>query len=108
MSALEVDHEAEIVRLTKAAVEAACSGRWDVVTQCYRDRGILLESSGGTIDRGEDLMVLDHQVRNHVRTAQALVASLLEETAATRRRVQGLRQRLGVSALAPEAMSVEA
>lgn len=108
MSTTGVDHEAEIVKLTKTAIEAARSGQWDTVIECYRDRGILLESMRGTINQGEDLLKLDRQVRDHVQTTQALLASLLVDAAATKRRLQGLRQRLGVPALASEAMSVEA
>lgn len=108
MNTMKADHEPEIARLTKTAVEAARSGQWDIVIQCYRDRGILLETTREAIDQGEDLLALDRQVRDHAQTAQVLLASLLRETAATKRRLQGLRQRLSVPASASEAMSVEA
>jgi len=51
---------------------------------------------------------LDSQVRDQVQTTQAVLTSLLGQATATRHRLQGLRQRLGVPASAPEAMSVEA
>lgn len=108
MNAPRPNHASEIERLTKVAVEAARSGRWDIVIQCYRDRGILLETTSGTIDQAEDLLRLDRQVHDHMQTTQALLASLLGEAAATKRRLQGLRQRLGVPTLPSEAMSVEA
>lgn len=108
MNTTGADHESVIAQLTKTAGEAARSGQWDIVIQCYRDRGILLETTRGTIDQGEDLLKVDCQVRDHVRTILALLASLLGETAATKRRLQGLRQRLGVPTLASEAMSIEA
>lgn len=108
MSTTGADHNAEIVQLTKTAIEAARSGQWDTVIQCYRDRGVLLETTKGTLDQREDLLKLDCQVRDHVQTTQALLASLLGDAAATKRRLQGLRQRLGIPALASEAMSVEA
>ena len=40
------NHQAEVVRLTQTAVEAARLGQWDVVIECYRERGVLLESAG--------------------------------------------------------------
>lgn len=108
MNTTRPDHEPEIARLTKTAVEAARSGQWDIVIQCYRERGILLETTGGAVDQGEDLLKLDRQVRDHAQTAQVLLASLLDEAASTRQRLQGLRQRLSVPASASEAISVEA
>jgi hypothetical protein len=101
-------HSSEIERLTKVAVDAARSGQWAIVIQCYQDRGNLLETTGPAVEQGEELLQLDRQVCDHVQTTQALLASLLGEAAATKRRLQGLRQRLGVPAMAPEAMSMEA
>lgn len=108
MSAPRPHHTSEIERLTKVAVDAAQSGQWDVVIQCYRDRGNLLETMHPILEEGDELLQLDRQVFNHVQTTQAVLTSLLGEAAATKRRLQGLRQRLGGAALAPEAMSVEA
>lgn len=107
MKAMNGNHQGEIVRLTRTAVEAARSGRWDIVIQCYRDRGVLLETATEVIDQGEDLLVLDRQVRDHAQTAQVLLASLLDEAASTRRRLQGVRRRLRVPASVSEAISVE-
>ncbi|MDH4078498.1 MAG: hypothetical protein OEU68_01630 [Nitrospira sp.] len=108
MNSPRPNHTSEIERLTKVAVDAARSGQWDVVIQCYRDRGNLLETMQPALEQGEELLQLDRQVCDHVQTTQALLASLLGEAAATKRRLQGLRQRLGVPAMAPEAMSMEA
>ena len=101
-------HQAEVVRLTQTAVEAARLGQWDVVIQCYRERGVLLESAGMPVSEAQQILILDSQVRDQVQTTQAVLTSLLGQATATRHRLQGLRQRLGVPASAPEAMSVEA
>lgn len=53
MNITKADHEPEIARLTKTAVEAARSGQWDIVIQCYRDRGILLETTGERSIKGK-------------------------------------------------------
>ena len=108
MTSPRPDDTSEIDRLTKAAVDAARLGRWDLVIQCYRDRGTLLETTRPGVQQGEELLKLDQQVRDHVQTTQALLSSQLGEAAATRRRLQGLRQRLGVPVVASETMSVEA
>jgi hypothetical protein len=102
-----VGHESAIVQLTKTAVEAAKSGRWDLVVQCYRDRGILLEATGGAIEQRDELLEWDRQVSDHVQITQALVTTLLGEATARKFRLQGLRQRLGVPTSEAEAISVE-
>jgi len=108
MNSMSGTHQAEIVRLTQTAVEAARLGQWDVVIQCYRERGVLLESAGMLVSEAQEILILDSQVRDQVQTTQAVLTSLLGQATATRHRLQGLRQRLGVPASAPEAMSVEA
>ncbi len=108
MNSMSVNRQAEIVRLTQTACEAARLGQWDAVIQCYRERGVLLESTGMPVSSAQEVLKLDRQIRDQVQTAQAVLTSLLGQTTATRHRLQGLRQRLGVPASAPEAMSVEA
>lgn len=108
MTSTGIDHQPEILQLTKTAVEAARSGRWDLVSQCYRDRGILLETMRMTVDHGEELLALDRQVRDQVLAAQALLTSLLGDAAATKHRLQELRHRLGVPMPASDGISVEA
>jgi len=108
MNSMSGTHQAEIVRLTQTAVEAARLGQWDVVIQCYRERGVLLESAGMLVSEAQEILILDSQVRDQVQTTQAVLTSLLGQATATRHRLHGLRQRLGVPASAPEAMSVEA
>jgi hypothetical protein len=108
MNSMSGNHEAEILRLTQTAFEAARSGQWDVVIQCYRERGVLLESAEMPVSEAQQVLKLDSQVRDQVQATQAVLTSLLGQAAVTRHRLQGLRQRLGVPASAPEAMSVEA
>lgn len=88
--------QADIVRLTKAAAEAAELGRWDAVAQCYRERGTLLATIQTPVREASDLLKLDEQIRDRVRVVQAVLVSLLSEATATRQRLQGLHQRLGV------------
>jgi hypothetical protein len=108
MNSTSGNHQAEIVRLTQTAVAAARLGQWDVVIQCYRERGVLLESASMPVSEAQEVLKLDSRVRDQVQTTQAVLTSLLGQATATRHRLQGLRQRLSVPASAPEAMSVEA
>lgn len=101
------DHQTDIVRLTKAAAAAAELGRWDAVVQCYRERAALLSAIQTPIREASDLLKLDEQIRDRVRTAQAVLVSLLGEAAATRQRLQGLHQRLEVQASAPVTVSMK-
>ncbi|HEY5931582.1 MAG TPA: hypothetical protein VIT63_01620 [Nitrospira sp.] len=100
--------QADIVRLTKAAVEAAELGRWDIVIQCYEERGAMLEAAQEPVCGAEALLDLDEQIRVRVGDVQAVLISLLGEATATRQRLQGLRQRLGVLSSAPQTVSMEA
>lgn len=100
--------QAEIVRLTKAAGEAAQQGRWDQVIQCYSERGLLLAAisdSGLPID---ELLRMDDELRDRIHTAQTLLEHLLAEAQTTKRQVQGLRRRLAVQPSQPETVSIEA
>lgn len=102
------EYQSDVFRLTKAAVEAAEQGRWDVVIQCYAERGAMLETAQEPVCGAEALLELDEQLHDRVHAAQALLVSLLGETTATRQRLQGLRQRLGVLSSAPQTVSMEA
>jgi len=102
------NHQAEVVRLTQTAVEAARLGQWDVVIECYRERGVLLELAGTPVSETQEVLKLDRYVCDQVQTTQAVLTSLLGQATVTRHRLQGLRQRLGVPDSAPETMSVEA
>lgn len=103
-----MNRQEEIVRLTKAAAEAAERGKWDVVIQCCHDRGVLLQTARAPVRGSDDLLKLDGRIRDRVTTAQAALASLLDEAAETRRRLQGLRRRLGELPQTPASVSVEA
>ncbi len=105
MSSTRENCQADIVRLTKAAAEAAELGRWDTVAQCYHERGTLLAAIQAPVREASDLMKLDEQIRDRVRAVQAVVISLLDEAMATRKRLQGLYQRLGVQRSTPVAVS---
>lgn len=102
------ERQADIVRLTKAAVEAAQAGRWDIVIQCYQDRGALLETVQAPVPKADELLKLDEQIRDRVHTVQAVLVSLLGESTAIRQRLQGLQQRLGVQPSAPVTVSMKA
>jgi hypothetical protein len=108
MSIPKSGSQAEIVRLTKAAGEAAQQGRWDEVIQCYSERGLLLASTPDSTFPADELLSMDDELRDRIHTAQALLEHLLVEAQITKRQVQGFRQRLAISASGPEALSVEA
>ena len=86
----------DLVQLTKAAAEATEIGRWDAVAQYYRERGALMMAIQTPIREASDLLKLDEQIRDRVRTVQAVLVSLLDEATATRQRLQRLHQRLEV------------
>jgi hypothetical protein len=100
--------QADIVRLTKVASEAAQQGRWDRVIQCYSERGLLLASSTESTLPTDELLKMDDELRDRIHTVQAVLDALLAETQMTKRQVHALRQRLGVSPSQPETMSIEA
>ncbi len=104
----ESGSQAEIVRLTKAAGEAAQQGRWDEVIQCYSERGLLLASTPASTLPTDELLRMDDELRDRIHTAQILLRNLLAEAQTTKRQVQGLRQRLAVQPSQPEAVSIEA
>lgn len=99
---------AEIMRLTKAAREAAEQGRWDEVTQCYSERGMLLASTPASTLPTDELLSMDDELRDRIHTAQVLLDTLLTEAQTAKRQVQDLRQRLAVLPSGPKAVSVEA
>ncbi len=101
-------YSADIVWLTKAAVQAAREGRWDVVIQCYAERGSLLKAAQGSVHEADELLTFDHQIRDLATTVQAALRSLIDDASTTRQRLQGLRQRLGVQVHEPKSLSLEA
>jgi hypothetical protein len=100
--------QADIVRLTKTAVEAAERGQWDIVAQCYGERGALLAAMQTPLQEASNLLKLDEQIRDRVRTVQAVLVSLLGEATATRQRLHGLQQRLGGQSSTPVTVSMKA
>lgn len=109
MTGIGNQHHSDVVRLTQQAIQAAQQGHWDVVIQCYSERGALLDTlQGAPIRDGDELLKVDEQIRERVQTVQAVLASLLDDATTTRQRLQGLRQRLSMLASAPETLSMDA
>ena len=71
--------QAGIVRLTKTAAKANVLGQWDVIAQYYGERGALLAAMQTPLRGASDLLKLDEQIRDRVRTVQAVLVSLLGE-----------------------------
>ena len=94
--------------LTNAAAHAAELGQWDTVAQCYHERENLLRAIKLSAREARDLMRVDEQIYDRVRTVQTVLMSLLGEATATRQRLQGLHQRLGVQASTPVTISMKA
>ena len=97
----------DIVRLTKAAAEAAELGRWDAVAQCYRERGAILTAVETPIREASDLLELDEQIRDRVRAVQTVLVSLLAEATATKQRLQDIHQRLEMQHSTPVTVSMK-
>jgi hypothetical protein len=108
MNGIGEHDQADIARLTTAAAKAAEFGQWDVVAQCYRERGELLAAMRTPMREANELLRLDEQIRDRVRIVQALVRSLLDEATATRQRLHGLQLRLGAQSSAPGTVSMKA
>lgn len=98
----------DILRLTQTAMEAAELGQWAAVVQCYGERGALLAALQTPLREASDLLKIDEQIRDRVRTVQAVLVSLLGEATATRQRLQGLHQRLGGQPSTPVTVSMKA
>mgnify|MGYP003482247932 FL=1 len=67
------------MRLTKTAAKANVLGQWDVIAQYYGERGALLAAMQTPLRGASDLLKLDEQIRDRVRTVQAVLVSLLGE-----------------------------
>jgi len=79
MSRTEMNGQEDIVRLTKTAAKANVLGQWDVIAQYYGERGALLAAMQTPLREASDLLKLDEQIRDRVRTVQAVLVSLLGE-----------------------------
>ncbi len=108
MSPCQHEIQNEIVRLTKAAMEAAERGHWGVVIQCYGERGALLEAVQMPDGDANDLLKLDEQICERVHTAQSVLTALMNDATAIGQRLQGIRQRLAVPSSLPGRLSLEA
>lgn len=98
----------DIVRLTMTAREAAERGQWDGVMQWYAERGELLQTMQLSAHEADELVRLDEQIQDRVHMIQDVLMALLDDTTATKQRLQGLRQRLGLLPSVPKTLSVEA
>ena len=108
MSTWPVNEHADIMGLTNAAAHAAELGQWDTVAQCYHERENLLMAIKLSAREARDVMRVDEQIYDRVRTVQTVLMSLLGEATATRQRLQGLHQRLGVRPSTPVTISMKA
>ena len=87
------DNESPTIEsLTEAAGMAAARGEWDRVDQCYQQREQLLSRATLTTEALARVLTLDRTIEGQVKVAQAGLASLLDEAARTRQRIQGLRR----------------
>jgi hypothetical protein len=82
-------------QLTLAAKHAAELGRWDMVDECYDERACVIAGASLSSDEMTRLLGLDQQVRERALVAKAALDSLLRESSAIRRRLNGLRQGSG-------------
>ncbi|MEQ1792869.1 MAG: hypothetical protein ABL970_01655 [Nitrospira sp.] len=85
--------------VTEAAGLAAANGEWDRVAQYYLQRESLLAHARLSPEALARVMAVDRCVAEQATVAQAGLASLLEEAARTRQRIQGLRQWNGATSL---------
>lgn len=81
-----------IVQITEAAAGAAARGEWNRVDQYYRRRETLIGQTPLSSEALARVQQVDRTITEQIKVAQAGLASLLEEAAKTRQRIQGLRR----------------
>lgn len=86
------DKHPTIESVTEAAGMAAARGEWDRVDQYYQQREPLLSQATLSPEALSRVLTMDRTIEGQVKVAQAGLASLLDEAARTRQRIQGLRR----------------
>lgn len=86
---------ADLERITSVARQAAEEGRWDVVDECYRERGQYLDDAVLRPEEADRLLAMDHVIQARALLRQAALAALMHEPARIRQRLKGLRQGTG-------------
>ena len=81
-----------IASVTEAAGMAASRGEWDRVDGYYQQREGLLSQEALSPETLARVLTVDRTIAEQIKIAQAGLASLLDEAAKTRRRIQGLRR----------------
>lgn len=79
---------------THQAFEAAQSGRWDDVQECYRERDAALCEGVLSASLAFRLSAIDREIEARARAALAALSASLEEAAAVRQRLRRLREQL--------------
>jgi multidrug resistance efflux pump len=92
------DKRPTIESVTEAAGIAASRGEWDRVDQYYQQREPLLSQATLSPEALSRVLTMDRTIEGQVKVAQAGLASLLDEAARTRQRIQGLRRWNGAMA----------
>jgi multidrug resistance efflux pump len=86
------DEHPTIESVTEAAELAAARGEWNRVDQYYQQRESLLSKAALSPESLARVLTIDRAIEGQVKVAQAGLASLLDEAAKTRKRIQRLRQ----------------
>jgi len=81
-----------IMAVTEAAGTAAGRGEWNRVDHYYDLREDLLSRETLSPEHRTYVLTVDHMIAEQIKVAQAGLASLLDEAAKTRQRLQGLRR----------------
>ncbi len=81
-----------IVAVTEAAGMAAARGEWNRVDQYYQLREDLLAQESLSPEHTAYVLSIDRTIAEHITIAQAGVNALLDDSAKTRQRLQGLRR----------------
>lgn len=81
-----------IIAVTEAAGMAAAQGEWNRVDHYLRLRENLLSQEALSLEHRTYMVRVDRTIAERIKVAQAGLASLLDEAAKTRQRLQGLRR----------------
>lgn len=81
-----------IMAVTEAAGTAAARGEWNRVDHYFQIREDLLHQEALSPEHLAYVLTVDRTIAEQITVAQAGLASLLDEAAKTRQRLQGLRR----------------
>ena len=85
----------DIESLTRAAIEAAHMGLWDVVTSLYKQRAECLAAHSLDAGMAEQVLAMDRVIQEHIRVSRNAIQGSMQEAAISRSALARLKRRVG-------------